>query len=115
MIQNHPKYQLLQLHTKTEIYRTDTSTLLAYDESKNKYLFRALNSVCFIQNDNNESIEILKMDKAEELWHQLPIKNISNIYEAFPKFLGGTRKSSCSNDCTQEGSCSNHCTHKKII
>ena len=92
MTQNHPKYKLLQLCTKTEIYRTDTSTLLAYDEDKNKYLFRALNSNFFVQIDNNESIEILEMDRAEELWHELPVKYISNIIAAFPKVLGDVEK-----------------------
>ena len=106
MSQNHPKYKLLQFHTETEVYRTDTSKLLAYDGESNRYLFRALNSVCFAQNDNNESIEILETDKAEELWHELPIKYISNIYEAFPRFLGGTNKKSL---------CNHHWTHKETI
>ena len=92
MKQNHPKYKLLQLNTETEIYRTDTSTLLAYDEGNNKYLFRALNSICFLQDDNNENIKVLEMGRAEELWHELPMKYISNISEAFPIYFSQREK-----------------------
>ncbi len=104
MIKNHPKYKLLQHCTETEIYRTDTSKLLAYDDKKNRYLFRALNSICFVQNDNNESIEILEMDEAEKLWRELPDKNNSNINDAFPRFIGSSRKRSCSNCRNYKGS-----------
>ena len=41
-----PKYKILQQVLDEETYRTDTSTLLAYD-ADGKYLFRALNSNYF--------------------------------------------------------------------
>lgn len=84
-----PKYKILRIVVDTETYRTDTSTLLAYDEDNRKYLFRALNSNYFIQNDSDESIEVLEMDDAEKLWEAMPNKNITNIVAAFPKYHGG--------------------------
>ena len=71
-----PNYKTLQQVIDTETYRTDTSTLFAYDESNNQYLFRALNSNYFLQNDNDESIEILDMDDAEKVWESMPSKYI---------------------------------------
>lgn len=86
---NTPKYKKLQVVVDTETYRTDTSTLLAYDEDSKKYLFRALNSNYFVQNDGDESIEVLEMGDAEKLWEAMPSKNITNIVAAFPKYHGG--------------------------
>ncbi len=84
-----PKYKALQIVVDTETYRTDTSTLLAYDEDNKKYLFRALNSNYFVQDDDNESIEVLEMDDAEKLWETMPRKHITNNVAAFPKYHGG--------------------------
>ena len=86
---NTPKYKALQVVVDTETYRTDTSTLLAYDEGNKKYLFRALNSNYFVQDDDSESIEVLGMDDAEQLWETMPTKHITNIAAAFPKYHGG--------------------------
>ena len=60
-----PKYKKLLQEVDSERYRTDTSTLLAYDENAGKFLFRALNSNYFVQDDKTESIEVLEMDEAE--------------------------------------------------
>ena len=84
-----PKYKTLRQVVDTETYRTDTSTLLAYDEGSRKYLFRALNSNYFMQDDNDESIEVLEMNDAEKMWESMPNKHISNITAAFPKYHGG--------------------------
>lgn len=84
-----PKYKTLQQVIDTETYRTDTSTLLAYDEGNKKYLFRALNSNYFLQYDNEEKIEVLEMDDAEKVWESMPNKHIDNIVAAFPKHHGG--------------------------
>ena len=46
-----PKYKRLQQVVDEETYRTDTSTLLAYDVSSNKFLFRALNSNYFLHHE----------------------------------------------------------------
>ena len=89
MTDEAPKYKILQLVVDTETYRTDTSTLLAYDEGNKKYLFRALNSNYFVQNDSDESIEVMDMDNAEKVYESMPNKHISNIVAAFPKFHGG--------------------------
>ena len=84
-----PKYKTLQIVVDTETYRTDTSTLLAYDEDNKKYLFRALNSNYFVQDDDNESIEVLGMDDAEKLWGTMPKKHITKNVAAFPIYHGG--------------------------
>ena len=84
-----PKYKNLQQVIDTETYRTDTSTLLAYDESNQKFLFRALNSNYFLQNDADESMKVLEMNDAEEVYEAMPTKHISNIVAAFPKYHGG--------------------------
>ncbi len=86
---NTPKYKALTVVINTETYRTDTSTLLAYDEDKREFLFRALNSDYFVQNDDKESIEVLEMDEAEKMYESMPIKHITNIVAAFPKYHGG--------------------------
>ncbi len=89
MSENAPKYKTLQQIIDTEKYRTDTSTLLAFDEGNNKYLFRALNSNYFMQNDADESIELLEMDDAEQVYESMPTKHVTNIVAAFPKYHGG--------------------------
>jgi len=88
MSENNPKYKILQQVLDEETYRTDTSTLLAYD-ANGKYLFRALNSNYFLQNDDNEEMQLLDMEAAEEVWNEMPNKHVSNITAAFPKYHGG--------------------------
>ncbi|WP_299521722.1 hypothetical protein [Winogradskyella sp.] len=89
MTDKSPKYKVIQQVVDTETYRTDTSTLLAYDESKKQFLFRALNSNYFVQDDNEENIKVLETEEAEELWNSLPSKHVVNITAAFPKNHGG--------------------------
>lgn len=84
-----PKYKILQQMVDEETYRTDTSTLLAYDSSSNKFLFRALNSNYFLQSDDNEEMQVLEMLEAEEMWNSMPNKHVTNITAAFPKKHGG--------------------------
>ena len=84
-----PKYKKLLQEVDSERYRTDTSTLLAYDENAGKFLFRALNSNYFVQDDKTESIEVLDMDEAEKVSDSMPAKHITNITAAFPKYHGG--------------------------
>lgn len=88
-MEQDPKYKALTKVIDTETYRTDTSTLLAYDTSSNKFLFRALNSNYFVQNDDDESIEVLEMNDAEKVWDTMPKKHITNVVAAFPKYNGG--------------------------
>ena len=88
MAQPIPNYKKIQKVVDTKTYRTDTSTLLAYDEDKNIYLFRALNSNYFVQNDTDESIEVLEIDAAEKFYKSLRNKHITNIVVAFPKYHG---------------------------
>jgi hypothetical protein len=85
----NPKYKILQQVVDEETYRTDTSTLLAYDSSSNKFLFRALNSNYFLQSDDNEEMQVLEMLEAEEMWNSMPNKHVSNVVAAFPKKHGG--------------------------
>ena len=89
MGKNSPKYKILQQVVDEETYRTDTATLLSFDESKKQYLFRALNSNYFIQNDSEDSIKIVNLDEAEELWSSMPEKHVVNIVAAFPNKHGG--------------------------
>ena len=89
MGKNSPKYKILQQVVDEETYRTDTSTLLSFDESKKQYLFRALNSNYFIQNDSEDSIKLVNLDEAEELWSSMPEKHVVNIVAAFPNKHGG--------------------------
>ncbi len=89
MSQNNPKYKILQQVVDEETYRTDTSTLLAYDEGNSKFLFRALNSNYFLQSDDKEEIQVLEMGEAEEMWNEMPNKHVTNITAAFPKYHGG--------------------------
>ncbi len=84
-----PKYKKLQQVVDSESYRTDTSTLLAYDEAAGKFLFRALNSNYFVQDDNDESIEVLETEEAERVYDSLPTKHVTDIVAAFPKYHGG--------------------------
>ena len=83
-----PKYKILQQVVDEETYRTDTSTLLAYDSSS-KFLFRALNSNYFLQSDDNEEMQVLDVMEAEEMWNSMPNKHVTNIVAAFPKKHGG--------------------------
>ena len=82
-------YKIMQQVVDYETYRTDTSTLLAYDESSQQYLFRALNSNYFLQDDAAENICVLKQDDAEELWNKMPCKHVVNVAAAFPQKHGG--------------------------
>ena len=84
-----PKYKKLQQVVDSESYRTDTSTLLAYDEDAGKFLFRALNSNYFVQNDSDESIELLETEEAERVYDSMPVKHVTDIVAAFPKYHGG--------------------------
>lgn len=84
-----PKYKILQQVVDEETYRTDTSTLLAYDSGSNKFLFRALNSNYFLQSDDNEEMQVLGMEEAEEMWNSMSTKHVTNVTAAFPKHNGG--------------------------
>ena len=84
-----PKYKKLQQVVDSESYRTDTSTLLAYDDKAGIFLFRALNSNYFVQNDSDESIEVLETEEAERMYDSLPAKHVTDIVAAFPKYHGG--------------------------
>lgn len=86
MSHRNPTYKLLKSIIGTQTYRSDTSTLLAYNDSENTFLFRALNSTYFIQNDNDETINLLDIAQAKEIWEAMPIKRISNVIAAFPIF-----------------------------
>ena len=85
----NPKYKILQQVVNEENYRTDTATLLAYDPETNNYLFRALNSNYFLQDDDGEVLQLLEMEAAEKLWNEMPNKHVSNVAAAFPKYHGG--------------------------
>ena len=89
MSQNNSTYKILQQVVDEETYRTDTSMLLASDASNQKYLFRALNSNYFLQDDQEENITLLEDIEAEKIWDTMPNKNITNVTAAFPKFHGG--------------------------
>ncbi len=89
MNSNNINCKTLQRTIDSETYRTDTSTLLAYDENNKIFLFRALNSNYFVQYDNEESIEVLDTMIAEEMWNNMPVKNVLNVVAAFPKYHGG--------------------------
>ena len=84
MMRSKPNYKNLKIIADTETYRTDTSTLLAYNSNNKIFLFRALNSKYFIQNDNDDSINIVSINEAREIWDGMPIKHIQNIVSAFP-------------------------------
>ncbi len=89
MSQNNPIFKTLKQVVDEETYRTDTSTLLAFDEDNHKYLFRALNSNYFLQDDKKEDITVIEALEAEKIWESMPNKNITNITAAFPKNHGG--------------------------
>ncbi|MDW3094642.1 MAG: hypothetical protein R8G33_03110 [Gammaproteobacteria bacterium] len=89
MTNKNVNYKILQQVVDEETYRTDTSTLLAYDLSNEKFLFRALNSNYFLQDDSAENISVINMDEAEEIWNDMPEKYVVNITAAFPKNHGG--------------------------
>jgi hypothetical protein len=82
-------YKIIQQVVNQETYRTDTSTLLAYDEISQQFLFRALNSNYFVQDDEKENISVLTQNDAEELWHNMPQKYVVNVIAAFPQKHGG--------------------------
>ena len=73
----------------TEAYRTGHLCLVAYDGSAGKFLFRALNSNYFLQDDGSESIEVLEMEEAERLYDAMPSKHVTDIVAAFPMHHGG--------------------------
>jgi hypothetical protein len=71
-----------------ERYRTGLSYLLA-DDGNEVFLFRAVNSNYFVQRHGEEdTMEVLPAERAEELYHQLPTKHYS-LVAAFPKQHGG--------------------------
>jgi len=72
-----------------EMFRTDTSMLLAYDDDTKKYLFRALSSNYYLQDDENGEVTLLDAANAEKLWIGMPQKYITNIAAAFPQLHGG--------------------------
>lgn len=72
-----------------ERYRTALSYLLAYDDSKKLFLFRALNSDYFKQDDKKGKIIALTDDEAEELYKKLPVKVEASLVAAFPRRHGG--------------------------
>ena len=84
-----PRYKKLQCVVDSETYRTDTSTLLAYDAAAGRFLFRALNSNYFVQDDGDERIEVLEMGAAEQLYDRMPTKHVTDVVAAFPKYHGG--------------------------
>ena len=79
----------LQQVVYDEMYRTDTSTLLAFDNESKQYLFRALNSNYFLQDDDAEVIKVLEPEVAEEIWNNMPDKHVVNVAAAFPQQHGG--------------------------
>ena len=85
-MQKTPSYKILKKVIDEETYRTDTSTLLAYNASSAVFLFRALNSKYFVQNDNDESINVVSINEARELWDEMRVKHMQNIAVAFPMF-----------------------------
>lgn len=89
MTNKNINYKVLQQVVDEETYRTDTSILIAYDKNNEKYLFRALNSNYFIQDDNSENIRVLNHDDAEKLWTNMPDKNVKSVTAAFPQKHGG--------------------------
>ncbi len=89
MTNKNINYKVLQQVVDEETYRTDTSILIAYDKNNEKYLFRALNSNYFIQDDNSENIRVLNHDDAEKLWINMPDKNVKSVTAAFPQKHGG--------------------------
>ena len=84
-----PSPKWLEKTIKGESYYTALAQLLACDERKKVYLFRALNSNYFVQDDKAETIKLLDEFKAERLYFDLPIKLEGNIQEAFPRTHGG--------------------------
>ncbi len=83
------KYKVLQKMIDDELYRSDLSTLLAYDSHAKKYLFRSINSNYFLQNDNDEDIKLLTTSEAEEIWSTFPQKHVKDKTAAFPQKYGG--------------------------
>ncbi len=62
-----PSPKWLEKTIKGETYYTALAQLLACDERNKVYLFRALNSNYFVQDDTGETIKILDEFKAERL------------------------------------------------
>ena len=84
-----PSPKWLEKTIKGESYYTALAQLLACDERKKVYLFRALNSNYFVQDDKAETIKLLDEFKAERLYFDLPTKLEGNVQEAFPRTHGG--------------------------
>ena len=84
-----PSPKWLEKTIKGESYYTALAQLLACDERKKVYLFRALNSNYFVQDDKAETIKLLDEFKAERLYFDLPTKLESNVQAAFPRTHGG--------------------------
>ena len=84
-----PSPKWLEKTIKGESYYTALAQLLACDERKKVYLFRALNSNYFVQDDKAETIKLLDEFKAERLYFDLPTKLEGNVQAAFPRTHGG--------------------------
>ena len=83
MTKINPKHKYFELRSEAGLIRTDTSVLLAADH-ENKFLFRAINSDYFKQDDNDESITIVDTEEAEKIWNNMPIKIVSDLFSAIP-------------------------------
>lgn len=89
----HEQIKALEFIIDDERYRTDTSWLLAADENKGIYLYRAHNSNYFVHRQGAEdSFEILSLDDALSLYKKLPMKKPmkyeSSSINAFPSEEG---------------------------
>ena len=89
----HEHIKALEFIIDHERYRTDTSWLLAADENKGIYLYRAHNSNYFVHREGAEdSFELLSLDDALALYNQLPKKQPrkyeSSTVNAFPSDEG---------------------------
>ena len=84
-----PTPKWLEKTIKGESYYTALAQLLACNERKKIYLFRALNSNYFVQHDKEETIKLLKDVEAQRLYQDLPTKLEENLQAAFPRTQGG--------------------------
>ena len=90
---NQEHINVLEFMIEGERYRTDTSWLLAADEHKGIYLYRAHNSNYFVYREGAEDpFELLSSDDALSLYNQLPKKQPrkyeSSSVNAFPSKEG---------------------------
>ena len=84
-----PSPKWLEKTIKGESYYTALAQLLACDEVNKIYIFRALNSNYFVQDDKKETIKILSDFDAQKLYLDMPVKLEGNIQAAFPRMHGG--------------------------